>query len=157
MNELEWVAAQLKQVYDGDAWHGPSLLEILKDVTAEQAVRRPIREAHSMWELVLHITAWESVVWRRMAGETIASLASDENFPRVADTSEAAWRGGLERLELANTELRAAIQSFPLARLGDIVPGRKYDFRTMLYGAAQHQIYHAGQIALLKRAVSGRA
>ena len=156
MNELGWITAQLQQVYDGDAWHGPSLRAILIGVTAEQASQRPVPRAHSLCELVLHITTWEDVVRRRIAGETV-SLSPEEDFPSVSDTSKAAWRRVLERLEDVNGQLRAAMQSFSEKRLDDKVPGKPYDFRTMLYGVAQHQTYHAGQIALLKRAVSARA
>jgi uncharacterized damage-inducible protein DinB len=156
MNELGWITTQLKQVYDGDAWHGPSLRAILNGVTAEQAAQRPI--AHTLWELVLHITVWDDVIRRRIAGETVSfTLSPEEDFPPVRDTSEAAWQRVLERLEQANSQLRAAMQSFSEKRLNDKVPGKPYDFRTMLYGVAQHQTYHAGQIALLKRAVSARA
>jgi uncharacterized damage-inducible protein DinB len=156
MNELGWIEQQLREAYEGEPWHGPSLRSILKDVTADQAAFRPLALGHSMWELVLHVIAWEEVVRRRMSGETVAGLSAEQDFPIVEDTSEAAWRSTLERLHQKNTQLRLAIRVFPEDKLQEIVPARKHSFRTMLHGSVQHQAYHAGQIALLKRAVNAR-
>ena len=154
MNELAWVEHQLKEAYDGDPWHGPSLMATLKNVTSDQAALQPVALGHSIWELVLHITAWENVVRRRLGSEVIPGLSPDEDFPYVADTSETAWRHALDQLHQRNSQLRIAIRVFPEARLQEIVPGRKHTFRTMLHGAVQHEAYHTGQISMLKRAVS---
>ncbi len=153
MSESSRIADQLRRAFYGDAWHGDSLLEILKGVTVAQAAAHPIPHAHSIWELVLHVAAWDGAVRRRMTGKAV-SLSDEENFPPVKDTSEAAWRKALEHLRRAHDELVDAVATFPDARLSDQVPGKQgahYNFYYMLHGAAQHELYHAGQIALLKK------
>lgn len=154
MSESARIADQLRRAFEGDAWHGDSLLEILKGVTAARAAARPIKNAHSIWELVLHIVAWDGAVRRRMTGVAV-ELSGDENFPPVKDTSEAAWRAALEHLRRTHAELVEGVEKFPDSRLSEQVPGKKgahYNFYYMLHGVVQHELYHAGQIALLKKA-----
>ena len=129
------------------------MLEILKGVTAERAAARPIKNAHSIWELVLHIAAWDGAVRRRMGGVAV-KLTDAENFPAVKDPSEAAWGKALVEVRRAHEELIAAVEGFPEKSLWKPVPGKKgahYNFYYMLQGAVQHELYHAGQIALLKK------
>ncbi|MFY9841812.1 MAG: DinB family protein [Terriglobales bacterium] len=151
--ETPRIADQLRRAFDGEAWHGDSLFEILEGVTAEQASPRPIKGAHTIWELVLHIAAWDGAVLRRMGG-TAVSLSDAENFPPVADTSEASWRDALAQARRLHHDLVAAVAEFPDSRLYDMVPGKEgahYTFYYMLHGVVQHELYHAGQIALLKK------
>jgi uncharacterized damage-inducible protein DinB len=89
ITEPHRLADQIHRAFEGDAWHGDSILELLKDVNAATAAARPIPNAHSIWELVLHITAWDDAV-RRRAGGTTLTLSDEENFPPVKDTSETA-------------------------------------------------------------------
>jgi len=153
MPETVRIADQLRRAFGGEAWHGDSVLEILDSVTAAQAAARPIKQAHSIWELVLHIAAWDGAVRRRLGGEALA-LSDEQNFPPVTDTSESAWRSTLARVRQVHDELVAAVAAFPDSRLDEKVPGKDPDYDTfyyMLHGVAQHELYHAGQIALLKK------
>jgi uncharacterized damage-inducible protein DinB len=153
MSETAHIADQLRRAFYGGAWHGDSLFEILTGVTAAQAAARPIKNAHSIWELVLHIGAWDSAVRRRMTGVAVA-LSDGENFPPVTDTSDAAWGRTLEEVRRVHDELTAAVTHFPEESLAKPVPGKHgahYNFAYMLDGLAQHELYHAGQIALLKK------
>jgi len=153
MSEAARIADQLRRAFGGEAWHGDSLFEILKGVTAAQAAARPIARAHTIWELVLHIAAWDGAVRRRLGGVAVA-LSARKNFPTVTDTSDAAWRAVLAEVRRVHEELIAAVAAFPDSRLYDIVPGKKgahYTFYYMLHGVVQHELYHAGQIALLKK------
>jgi uncharacterized damage-inducible protein DinB len=153
MSEAVRIADQLRRAFDGDAWHGDSLFEILKGVTAAQAAARPIKNAHSIWELVLHITAWDGAVQRRLGGAAV-ELSDAENFPPVGDTTEAAWRKTLKELRRVHEELGKTVATLPDSRLDLIVPGKQgahYTFYYMLHGVVQHELYHAGQIALLKK------
>jgi uncharacterized damage-inducible protein DinB len=153
LRETTRIADQLRRAFEGGAWHGDSLFEILKGVTATQAAARPIAGAHSIWELVLHIAAWDGAVRRRMAGGAV-KLSGKKNFPPVLDTSEAAWRKTLEHLRQVHEELVEAVEKFPEKSLKKQVPGKKgthYNFYYMLQGVVQHELYHAGQIALLKK------
>jgi len=153
MTETARIADQLRRAFSGDAWHGDSLLEILDGVTAAQASARPIPHAHTIWELVLHIAAWDGAVRRRMGGVAV-TLTGDQNFPPARDTSESAWRKTMEHVRRVHDELVQAVSEFPDARLTEQVPGKQgahYTFYYMLHGVAQHELYHAGQIALLKK------
>ncbi|MCU1299170.1 MAG: DinB family protein [Acidobacteriaceae bacterium] len=149
-SETARIADQLDRAFKGEAWHGPALLEILADVNAATVSARHIPDGHSIWELVLHISAWEGAILRRMQGEELQLKGSDD-FPQTQDASEAAWQAALEKLNRKHNELLAAITAMPDSRLAEQVPGKDYDFYFMLHGAVQHALYHAGQIALLKK------
>jgi len=151
--EASRIADQLRRAFDGKAWHGDALWEILKDVGAKQAAGHPVPNAHSIWELVLHIAAWDGVVRKRMAG-VAAKLPAEKNFPLVTDRSEAAWKAAVAHARRAHEELIDAVEKFPDQALRRQVPGKRgahYNFYYMLHGLAQHVAYHAGQIALLKK------
>jgi len=156
MSETHRINSQLKRAYQGEAWHGPSLRELLDGVTAAQAAARPIANAHSIWELVNHIIAWEQIVRQRLEGETLTEIPNEVNFPPVGDAGEDAWQATLRALEASNQSLRNSIKQVGQAgdaKLEEVVPGMIYTNYFMLHGAIQHDLYHAGQIALLKKMV----
>ena len=153
MNESQRIADQLRRAYEGEAWHGPSVREVLAGVTAEKAARRPIPQAHSIWEIVVHVAQWEGFVRRRLMGELVTDLPPELDWPPVNDPSEAAWQSALGNLERGNQELRTAIGALSDERLREIVQGQRYSFYGLLHGVVQHDLYHAGQIALLKKAL----
>lgn len=153
MSEVKRIKSELRRAFEGEAWHGPSVMEILAGVTAEQAAARPIATAHTIWEITLHITAWESVVLRRVKGEAVGSMPDEENFPTVADTGEEAWQQAIEKIKQVNLALREAIGALDDSQLSDIAAGTNYSIYFMLHGVIQHDLYHAGQIALLKKAL----
>lgn len=153
MTETHRINSQLKRAQEGQAWHGPSLQELLDGVTAEQATARPIPNAHSIWELVNHISAWEQIARRRLEGESEIEIPDDINFPPVTDASEAAWQATLQSFESSHRSLRESIKKIDDARLEDIAPGASYSIYVLLHGVIQHNLYHAGQIALLKKAM----
>jgi uncharacterized damage-inducible protein DinB len=149
-NEVGRIQEQLKRAFAGKAWHGPSVLELLADVDATRAAAHPIPGAHSIWELVLHIAAWNKAAVRRLSGDR-AQLEDEENFPPVADTSDKAWQQTIENLKRAHRELHYAIESLEESRLDQpIIAGMSTVYGT-LHGVIQHNLYHAGQIALLKK------
>ena len=153
MDEIKRIDDQLRRAFEGHAWHGPALRELLADVTAEQATARPIPGAHSIWEIALHIAAWHEGVRRRVEGERV-ELSAEEDWPPVASTSEAAWQDALAMLERTHTELRRTVSRLADARLQEMVVGKDHSVYVMLHGLIQHDLYHAGQIALLKKAWS---
>jgi uncharacterized damage-inducible protein DinB len=157
MSESARIGDELRRAFDGGAWHGDSLFEILRGVTASQAAAHPIEGAHSIWELVLHIAAWDGAVRRRMTGVAV-KLSKEKNFPPVTDTSDDAWQEALAYARRTHEELIEAVQKFPRASLAKQVPGKQgahYNFAYMLHGVAQHEAYHAGQISLLKKMLKG--
>lgn len=152
MSETEFIVDQLKRAFDGEAWHGPALMEILEGVDAAIAASRPLSSAHSIWELVLHLTSWEDVIIRRIVHGKPAELSDDQNFGgAITDHSEKAWRNAVKTLQEKHSELIKTVSNLPEAKLNDPVPGRDYNNRFMLLGAVQHVAYHGGQIALLKK------
>ena len=152
-SETARIADQLSRAFAGDAWHGDSVFEILEGVTAAQASARPIKNAHTIWELVLHIAAWDNAVLRRLGGVAV-TLSDAENFPAVTDASETAWRKAVAEVRRVHDELVEAVSVLPDSRLDEKVPGKEgahYTFYYTLHGVVQHELYHAGQIALLKK------
>jgi uncharacterized damage-inducible protein DinB len=155
MSEAARLADQIHRAFEGDAWHGDSVLEILAGVDAKMAAAHPIKNAHSIWELVLHIAAWDGAVLRRSQGKA-ADLSDKQNFPSVPDSSEAAWRKTIEQLKTTHDQLVKAVAEFPDSRLQEQVPGKTEKYHDFFYnfsGIVQHDLYHAGQIALLKKAL----
>ncbi|HKW15878.1 MAG TPA: DinB family protein [Terriglobales bacterium] len=152
MSELDFIIDQLKRSFDGEAWHGPALTEVLDRVDAQAAAARPIPACHSIWELVLHIAAWERIIARRITKREAVMPTDEENFPHVSQRTDSAWRETISSLRSAHAELLAAVSSLKESDLNDRVPGKDYDIRFMVTGAAQHAAYHGGQIAILKRA-----
>ncbi len=151
MPEIELIAEQLNRAFDGEAWHGPALIEVLDGIDAKTAAAHPISGAHSIWELVLHLTTWERVITQRIRGEGLMP-SDEENFPPVRQPTDAAWREALQKLRSTHAALIGRISSMKESRLNERVPGKDYDLRFMLTGAVQHAAYHGGQIALLKKA-----
>ena len=152
MNELGRIRLGLKLAHRGPAWHGPSLVKTLNGVTARSAAAHPISGAHSIWEIVRHVTAWVAAATRIIERNEYAGLEGDEDWPRVNDISEAAWTAAIEDLDRAHRELRAAVEKLTVERLDEKIPGREYTWYILLHGVVEHDVYHAGQIAMLKKA-----
>jgi len=145
------IAEQLRRAFEGEAWHGPALMELLAGVGEREAAARPLGGAHTIWELLHHVAAWEAIALRRMRGERVVDVAQADDWPPVVDRTAAAWARDLEAARQGNARLRAAIAELDEARLAAIVPGKDYDNYVLLHGVVQHDLYHAGQIALLKK------
>ena len=154
MTEIERILDQLKRAYEGCAWHGPSVREVLSDVTAEQAAARPLAGAHSIWELAHHIAVWEKAGLRRLEGDRAQiNISSPEDWPPANDTSEEAWEQAKASLDRGHRALYEAIARVPESRLDEpILEGMSTVYVT-LHGIIQHDLYHAGQIAILKKTV----
>jgi uncharacterized damage-inducible protein DinB len=150
MTKIESIVDELKRAFDGEAWHGPAMMEVLEGVDSRIAAERPIPKAHSIWELVLHVAAWERVVTRRILGESL-TLSDQENFGHISSVSENAWREAVKTLRENHAELIRTVSSLSESALERTVPGKSYNLDFMLLGAVQHAAYHGGQIALLKR------
>ena len=148
-------ADRIERAATGPMWHGPALAELLARVSAGQAVQHPVPGAHSVWELVLHVTTWADVVRERLGSEVLVEPQTDEeDWPPVPATADAAaWRAATARLADAHRALAAAVRALPPSRLDARVPGKAYAVREMLLGAVEHGTYHGGQIAVLARAL----
>lgn len=151
MSESTRILDQLQRAYDGDAWHGPALRTVLANVTAEQAVSRPGAGLHNIWELVAHVIAWQRIVARRLGGDPVKVVPENVNFPTITQSDAAAWQQTLEDLAAAHQELAQAISRMNDGQLDATVPGQNYSVYVMVHGVIQHNLYHAGQVALLKK------
>jgi hypothetical protein len=154
-SESALIAEQLRRAFEGDAWHGPALLELLQDMDAATAAAQPWSDVHSIWELVLHVSAWDNAASLRLGGEKV-QLTGTANFPVVPHPTQTTWRAAIAHAKHTHDVLIKTVEALPDSRLRERVPGKRYDFYFMLHGVAQHALYHAGQIAILKK-VQARA
>jgi uncharacterized damage-inducible protein DinB len=153
MKEVERIADQLSRAFVGEAWHGPAVMEILDGITAREASARPFKSAHNIWEIVLHVAAWENACLRRLHGDR-AQLPSEEDWPAIPEAGEQSWEESKKAVKQSYEQLRHAISQLADAQLDQpIVEGLSTVYVT-LQGIVQHSLYHAGQIAILKKAVS---
>ena len=153
MTEVERIKDQLKRAFEGDAWHGPAVQQILRDLSASRAAAHPIAGAHSIWEIALHIAAWEGAGRRRLAGDR-AELPDEEDWPPVIDTTQEAWNQTLAALEQGHLALQQEISRLEESRLAEPILDGLASVYVTLHGVIQHDLYHAGQIAILKKAVT---
>jgi uncharacterized damage-inducible protein DinB len=152
MSEVQTIIDELKNIHDGEAWHGPSLKEILSGLSAQEAAARPLTRAHSIWELTRHIAGWEDVFIRRLAGEAL-NEPEEGDFPAVTDASEDAWRQTLTRFDNIHRRLIDTVSGLTDERLRETVDGKDYTIGYMLRGIVRHHVYHSGQIAVLKKKI----
>jgi len=147
MTEIQNLGKLVQRVYNGKAWHGPSIMDVLKDVD-DTIARKKIGDSHSIVQLVLHMVSWRSFVTKRLLGDTTFELSDNDNFPSATD-----WATALGKLEASQTELLKAIETITSDQLNEQVASRKYDFYVLLHGVIHHDIYHIGQILLIKKYV----
>jgi hypothetical protein len=145
-NEVQLLLDLLDEAFDKKSWHGPNLRSSIRGETARQAAWRPKPGAHNIWELTLHAAYWKYVVRRRITGEKRGSfvLSGSNFFPRPVEMTEVAWRADVAILVAEHKNLRGVVANLPLACLN------KTNFH-LIRGAAAHDLYHAGQIRLLRR------
>ena len=151
MNESERLADQIERALNGEAWHGPSWREVLKDVSRGAALERPLAEAHSIAEIVLHATTWHDVVRRRLLGE-VPEVTDELDWPRPSIASEEDWQAAVTRFFDTGRALRDAVAVFPPERLLEKRPNVDQTWYTLAIGILQHDLYHAGQVGLLRKA-----
>jgi len=150
MSEVSRIQEQLKRAMEGGAWHGPALLELLGETPVDLAPAKPLAHAHSIWEIVLHVTAWNDAILQRVQGKEI-ELDAEQDWPQVKDFSESAWAATVKKLRQSYEALYAGIGKLTDAKLTEMAPGRDHDVYVMVHGVIHHILYHAGQIAVLKK------
>ncbi|HOX83219.1 MAG TPA: DinB family protein [Chryseolinea sp.] len=146
-SELTHILTLLKSTFEKNAWYGPSVQEVLKDITPSQSTQR-ISNTHSIIELVAHMTAWRTFVVKKLEGDVDYKVDDALNFPTPFN-----WETTLKELHESQAKLIAAIQNFDSSLLHDAVPNSSsgYTFFTLLHGIIHHDIYHTGQIMLIKK------
>lgn len=150
--EKELIIVQLEQAFRRKSWHGPNLLGTLRGIDAEAAAWRPAPGRHNIWELIIHCAYWKYSVHRRFAGETKMSfdLKGSNWFERPAEATGKALKNDIALLRSHHVKLIESVTAFK-GRFADIPKGSTTSFRDLAIGAAAHDLYHAGQIQLLKR------
>lgn len=152
-NEAERIADQLKRVFEGEAWHGPSLKEALAGLTVEQAVARPVAGVHTIWELVAHIAGWEGVAARRLNGEAVSEPSEGDFPPTPATATETDWQAMVARVFEAHGRLVAQVAALTETDLRRRIDDKPYPAWMMAHGVVGHALYHVGQIVLLMRLI----
>jgi uncharacterized damage-inducible protein DinB len=152
---IEVILAAIDRAYDRRSWHGTNLKGALRGLPAELAARRPAPGRHNVWEYTVHAAYWKYTVRRRITGEPRGSFALEgSNWferPQQGRATEAAWKEDRALLEAEHRKLRQAIAGLAAGDLDRKPPGGETSLLDLLTGIAAHDLYHAGQIQLLKR------
>jgi hypothetical protein len=151
--EIWLLLGLLDESYERKAWHGPNLKGSIRGVSAQEAAWRPGPSRHSIADNVVHSAYWKYAVRRRLRAEKRGSFALKGSnwFVLPSPLSESTWKEFIGLLDAEHRALRAAVASFPAAQLDRFPQGGKVRFVSLLQGIAMHDVYHAGQIQLLKR------
>ena len=153
METTRHIKKELERIMTGQPWYGSPIRDVLNGIDAKSAAARPIANAHTIWEILLHMTAWKIWVRRALDGET-KELTPAEDWAKPGETSEPAWSAAVETFMKENQALITRIGSFPEERIAEKVAGKEFPYWFLLHGVIQHDLYHAGQIGLLKKALS---
>ncbi len=151
--EIDQLRVLLALAFERKAWHGTNLMGSLRGLDPERAAYRPAPGRHNIWELAVHAAYWKYAVWRLLVGAERGGFPEKGSnwFPRPVEETPAAWRADLALLKRIHRQLEAAVGAFDPKRLDERVPSGRWTFRESILGAASHDLYHAGQIQLLKR------
>lgn len=152
MREVERIEDLLRRSLEGEAWHGPALLDVLEDLSAEEAAAKPLPGGHSICEISVHIISWEKFILDGLNGNDRVSSANWD-WPVAENITNAVWRDTVGRVKTVHTELREAVLRLADCKLDNPVVKGSPSFYIVLHGLVQHNLYHAGQIALLKKAI----
>lgn len=154
--EIDFLADQLERSFHGGAWHGPAVAEVLAGVDAASAALK-VLPSHNIWEMVHHLTVWCDIARQRMAGDETPCCPPEElDWPAPAEASPAAWAASRRALDEAHRRLHTALRALHDDDLARPVAGSDPTLRGLILGVLQHNTYHAGQIALLKKAAAAR-
>lgn len=149
MNEIARLQSLMQQTYSGNCFHGDSIAQIFTTFDVQAAAWKPDPQTHSIWQIILHMTAWQNVIRQRLTSPTLVNLNDEQNYPAPPEPSLENLSRTLDDFRNAHFALIDAVGKFPESRLNDPVPGRGYTFDVLLHGAIHHNLYHIGQISLL--------
>lgn len=153
LSELDVLLRLMDQAYDKKSWHGPNLRGSVRGLTAARAAWRPRPDRHCIAEIVVHAAYWKYAGWRRLTGEKRGSFALGGSnwFALPAPLDDAAWKSYVKLLDQEHRRFRAAVAKLPPARLREVPAGSKVTNSELIQGVAAHDLYHAGQVQILKR------
>lgn len=150
---VELLLRVVDQAYGMKSWHGTTLRGSLRGLSVDTALRRPAASRHNIWELILHTAYWKYIVRRRLTGDkTIRFPRAPSDWPAIPEGGTAAeLQADIALLQQEHDSLREAIAGFPASRLRRRAPGSEWTYADFIQGIAAHDLYHTGQIQLLKR------
>lgn len=150
ISETYRITELLRRAFDGEPWYGPSVMDVLSEVTLEETLNQ-LPESHTIAELVAHMIAWRTFVVKRLQGDPNYEIEQEESFRKIAAMTSDQWNELLQQLHQTQEELLQMLSKTSDEKLNDVVAGREYTFDKMLHGIIHHDIYHIGQIVLLRK------
>lgn len=150
MSAIQRILDHYDGVLHGEPWHGDAVWPVLDSISAQEAAARPIPSAHTIWEIVMHMTFWENVAAQRLAGLR-AGLMEELNFPPMPAATEENWRKTLDQFRDSNRVFRQALAKLDPRKLDELTAAGKRTFYGEAHGIVEHHVYHLGQIVFLKK------
>ena len=157
MAEVKHIHKQLVRAFCSDRWLFPAVRDSLEGVSAAMAAGRPIANVHTIWEITVHMTRWEQAVLRMLQGESVDRSYDPDNvwdWPQITRTTDDAWSEAVNESEKVHRELLAVVENLDESQLEHRVPGESFTAGELLHAVIEHDHYHSGQIALLKKAAA---
>jgi uncharacterized damage-inducible protein DinB len=155
--EIQYIISSLQRTLDGEPWYGRPVVALLEDIDAAKAYTKPTKNAHSLADLLWHINTWAEFTLKRLQGD---QEKDDTYFGEIdwrpIDPAVHTWAEGIEQFKNLNQQIISILQDKDDSLLKEIVDFREYNFRFLLHGYIQHNIYHAGQVAYLKKLLDGQ-
>jgi uncharacterized damage-inducible protein DinB len=151
MDEFQFLHEQFENIYrgPGESWHGPNMIQLLDGVSAERAKIRPISGRHNIWEIVKHVNYWMLATLTGLKGENVPRPQELEDWPKIGETEEN-WEATVKELNDTVGKFLNTLSGLSPSRLEEKVPNRNYNYRILLHGVLHHNLYHMGQIAILR-------
>jgi uncharacterized damage-inducible protein DinB len=153
MSDIQRILDHYDDLLNGEPWHDDALWRILEGISVEEAKARPIPNAHTIWEIVMHMIFWEGVATQRLAGLR-AGLVEELNFPAMPEATEQNWHKTLDEFRASNGNFRQSLARLDPGKLNQLTAAGKRSYYGEAHGIMEHHVYHLGQIALLKKAMA---
>ncbi|MDX1939492.1 MAG: DinB family protein [Saprospiraceae bacterium] len=148
--EITRIINTIRHTFEGTPWHGPAVMDILKDIKPEDVIKK-LPNSHNIAELVAHMSTWREFVAQKLNGNIEFDVTHEANFPVITNLTKEDWQALVNRLQKSQSDLLKALEHCSDEKLGELVPGREYKFGIMLHGIIHHDLYHLGQIVLLRK------
>lgn len=141
----------LRRAFDGtNAWHGPSIIETISGLKLEETINQ-VADSHNVAELIEHMIAWRTFAIKKLQGEEAYDVLEDINFLKITAMTQEMWQDMMQRLYQTQDDFLRILSQTQDEKLAETVSGRDYNFYTLLHGIIQHDLYHLGQIVLLRK------
>lgn len=152
-SEISRLQQMLQNSWDGNMWHGTNLKQVLEGIDFGKAFRKPTAGSHNIYELLMHMHCWRKFTVEQLKGNSSyqVELNSETDWPVKYEQTEASWKTGLALFKKSQEEIMASFSNLKEEMLDEMVPGRKFTWYALIHGLIHHDIYHSGQISILKK------